>query len=98
MDAASDSSISSDALAAELSQCIGQLSRQKMRELQMALAGAEAAETQADHVPVQSLLDLLTVRAHGTAQHSAAQHRIEQNSFLARSGRAYVHFPRRRRT
>lgn len=88
MDAASDSSISSDALAAELSQCTGQLSRQKMRELQMALAGAEAAETQADHVPVQSLLDLLTVRAHSTAQ----------NSFLARSGRAYVHLARRRRT
>ena len=53
----------SDTLAAELSQCISQLSRQKMRELQMTLAGADAAETHADHLPVQSLLDLLTVRS-----------------------------------
>ena len=54
----------SDTLAAELSQCISQLSRQKMRELQMTLAGANAAaETHADHLPVQSLLDLLTVRS-----------------------------------
>lgn len=53
----------SDTLAAELSQYISQLSRQKMRELQMTLAGADAAETHADHLPVQTLLALLTVRA-----------------------------------